>query len=103
MFLSPHVVSVLWLLECCTSKDRVEEGQYVCLDLSPTCEEEDKSGVLGKWGGKRKRTLEEDREGGGAGNKRPRMSGGAGEGDRRMAEETMMEEKELLLQYQNGE
>lgn len=95
-------MSVLWLLECCTSKDRVEEGPYVCLDLSSTCEEEDKSGVVGKGGGRRKRTLEDDGEGGGAG-KRPRISGGAGDGERRMAEETMMEERELLLQYQNGE
>lgn len=75
----------------------------MCLDLSSTCEEEDRSRVVGKGGGKRKRTLEEDGEGGRAGSKRPRFSGGAGEGERRMAEETMMDEKELLLQYQNGQ
>ena len=79
----------------------MEEQQYMCLDPGPSNEEGDKGGEgSGEHGGKRKRRLEG--EGGEPGSKRPRTSREAREGERRVEEETVLNEEELLLQYQNG-
>ena len=98
-----HVVSALWLLACCTEGERVDEAQYTCLDLCSPGEGVGSEGVSGdgrRVGEKRKRRLEEG-EGRGDGGKRPRVV--AGEEDGEDNDETRLDEKALLLQYQNGE
>lgn len=104
----PHVVNVLWLLACCTSGERVEEQQYICLDPSLPSdggrEEEEERGREGKGGrGKRKRRLEEE----GGREDKGRLDGKKPCVDRKQEDgyETtcMTDEEALLLQYQNGE
>ena len=97
-FLSPHIVSALWLLTCCSSGDKAEEEEFVCLQLHPPPVQEEGGKAGTKRGGRGKRRLEAEGEGegGGPGSKKARVDEGE-------EAETAMEEEELLLQYQNGE
>lgn len=110
----PSVVSVLWLLACCSTGERVSEDQYLCLDLDSLGGESTESVRVGGrsddgGGGRRKRRLgDEEERGAGGGESRSESAGKR----RRVAEptvedededdETQLDEEALIQQYQNG-
>ena len=104
---SPHVVSALWLLACCTEGGRVDEQQYTCLDVSTPGEgvrgDDGRVGKGEEVGRKRRREGGEGR--GESGAKRARVSEVRAQelnGDKD-DDETRLDDEALLLQYQNGE